>query len=97
MIETDRLIAPAAASPIEEQIERALKTAERLLRALQGKPISAGAIARATSAGASDDVRLAPLALGYNDNEPTAAIWKQPDDQPVSKAIWRVLNLQSKV
>jgi Holliday junction DNA helicase RuvB len=25
MIETDRLIAPAAASPVEEQIERALR------------------------------------------------------------------------
>jgi len=72
------------------------KTAERLLLELKGKPVFAGAIAISESAGVSDDVRQALLALGYNERETTEAVRKLPPDLPVGEAIRQALRILSK-
>jgi Holliday junction DNA helicase RuvA len=72
------------------------KTAERLLLELKGRPVFAGAVAGMESAGVSDDVRQALLALGYNEKEAGAAMQKLPADLPVSDAIRQALKLLSK-
>jgi Holliday junction DNA helicase RuvA len=72
------------------------KTAERLLLELKGKPVFAGAIASAESAGVSDDVRQALLALGYNERETAEAVRQLPPDLPVGEAIRQALRGLSK-
>ena len=72
------------------------KTAERLLLELKGKPVFAGAIAGAESAGVSDDVRQALLALGYNERETTEALRGLSPDLPVGEAIRQALRVLSK-
>ncbi len=72
------------------------KTAERLLLELKGKPVFAGAIASPVSAGASDDVRQALLALGYNERETSEAIRGLPADLAVGEAIRLALRSLSK-
>ncbi|MCA1978494.1 MAG: Holliday junction branch migration protein RuvA [Thiobacillus sp.] len=72
------------------------KTAERLLLELKGKPVFAGAIASARPAGASDDVRQALLALGYNERETAEAIRGLAADLPVGEAIRLALRSLSK-
>jgi Holliday junction DNA helicase RuvA len=72
------------------------KTAERLLLELKGKPVFAGAVASATPAGASDDVRQALLALGYNERETTEALRALPPDLPVGEAIRQALRSLSR-
>ncbi len=72
------------------------KTAERLLLELKGRPVFAGAIAGAESAGVSDDVRQALLALGYNERETTEALRKLPADLPVGEAIRQALRVLSR-
>lgn len=73
------------------------KTAERLLLELKGKldfigvSMPAGGAARA-----SDDVRQALLALGYNDKEADFVLKQVPADLPVSEAIRQALKLLSK-
>lgn len=73
------------------------KTAERLLLELKGKldfvgvSLPAGGAARA-----SDDVRQALLALGYNDKEADLVLKQVPADLPVSEAIRQALKLLSK-
>ena len=73
------------------------KTAERLLLELKGKLDFVGVVQSAGSpARASDDVRQALLALGYNDKEADAAVKQVPADLPVSEAIRQALKLLSK-
>ena len=72
------------------------KTAERLLLELKGKPVFAGAIAGAESAGVSDDVRQALLALGYNERETAEALRGLSADLPVGEAIRQALRVLSK-
>jgi Holliday junction DNA helicase RuvA len=72
------------------------KTAERLLLELKGKPVFAGAVATSESAGVSDDVRQALLALGYNERETTEAVRKLPPDLSVGEAIRQALRILSK-
>ncbi|MHB1187800.1 Holliday junction branch migration protein RuvA [Thiobacillus sp.] len=72
------------------------KTAERLLLELRGKPVFAGAIASTESAGVSDDVRQALLALGYNERETAEAVRQLPPDLPVGEAIRQALRSLSK-
>jgi Holliday junction DNA helicase RuvA len=72
------------------------KTAERLLLELKGRPVFAGAVASATPAGASDDVRQALLALGYNERETSEAMRALPPDLPVGEAIRQALRALSK-
>ncbi|KAB2317806.1 Holliday junction branch migration protein RuvA [Betaproteobacteria bacterium SCN1] len=72
------------------------KTAERLLLELKGKPVFAGAIASAAPASASDDVRQALLALGYNERETNEAVRTLPADLPVGEAIRQALRSLSK-
>ena len=72
------------------------KTAERLLLELKGKPVFAGAIASTESAGVSDDVRQALLALGYNERETTEAIRVLPPDLSVGEAIRQALRSLSR-
>lgn len=73
------------------------KTAERLLLELKGKldfvggGLPAGSVTRA-----SDDVRQALLALGYNDKEADLAIKHLPADLSVSEAIRQALKLLSR-
>lgn len=73
------------------------KTAERLLLELKGKldfigvGLPAGGITRA-----SDDVRQALLALGYNDKEADLAVKHLPADLSVSEAIRQALKSLSK-
>jgi len=73
------------------------KTAERLLLELKGKldfigvTLPAGASTRA-----SDDVRQALLALGYNDKEAELAIKHLPAELTVSEAIRQALKILSK-
>ena len=72
------------------------KTAERLLLELKGKPVFAGAIASTTPASASDDVRQALLALGYNERETNDALRGLAADLPVGEAIRLALRVLSK-
>ena len=72
------------------------KTAERLLLELKGKPVFAGAIASTESAGVSDDVRQALLALGYNERETSEALRQLPPDLSVGEAIRQALRTLSK-
>ena len=72
------------------------KTAERLLLELKGRPVFAGAVANAAPAGASDDVRQALLALGYNERETGEAMRALPADLPVGEAIRQALRALSK-
>ena len=72
------------------------KTAERLLLELKGKPVFAGAIAGVESAGVSDDVRQALLALGYNERETAEALRGLSPDLPVGEAIRQALRVLSK-
>jgi Holliday junction DNA helicase RuvA len=72
------------------------KTAERLLLELKGKPVFAGAIAATESAGVSDDVRQALLALGYNEREAADAMRQLPPDLPVGEAIRQALKALSR-
>ncbi len=73
------------------------KTAERLLLELKGKldfigvNLPVGGITRA-----SDDVRQALLALGYNDKEADLAVKHLPTDLSVSEAIRQALKSLSK-
>ncbi len=73
------------------------KTAERLLLELKGKLDFIGVVQPAGGgARASDDVRQALLALGYNDKEADAALKLVPADLPVSEAIRQALKVLSK-
>jgi Holliday junction DNA helicase RuvA len=72
------------------------KTAERLLLELKGRPVFAGAVANAAPVGASDDVRQALLALGYNERETSEAMRALPPDLPVGEAIRQALRALSK-
>ena len=74
------------------------KTAERLLLELKGKLDFVGVLPTAGSgaARASDDVRQALLALGYNDKEAEHVLKQVPADLPVSEAIRQALKLLSK-
>ncbi|MGA7181566.1 MAG: Holliday junction branch migration protein RuvA [Thiobacillaceae bacterium] len=72
------------------------KTAERLMLELKGKLDFATVSLAGTRARASDDVRQALLALGYNDREADAAIKQLPGDLAVSEAIRQALKLLSK-
>lgn len=72
------------------------KTAERLLLELKGKPVFAGAVAAAAPASASEDVRQALLALGYNERETTDALRQLPADLPVGEAIRQALRYLSR-
>ena len=72
------------------------KTAERLLLELKGKPVFAGAVAAAAPSAASDDVRQALLALGYNERETTEALRQLPADLPVGEAIRQALRYLSR-
>ena len=72
------------------------KTAERLLLELKGKPVFAGAIASPVATNASDDVRQALLALGYNERETNAAIRGLPADLAVGEAIRQALRALSR-
>ena len=73
------------------------KTAERLLLELKGKLDFAAVTLPAGGADrASDDVRQALLALGYNDKEAGHVLKQVPADLPVSEAIRQALTLLSK-
>ena len=72
------------------------KTAERLLLELKGKPVFAGAIASPVATNASDDVRQALLALGYNERETNDAIRGLPADLAVGEAIRQALRALSR-
>lgn len=72
------------------------KTAERLLLELKGKPVFAGAVATATPGLASDDVRQALFALGYNERETSEALRGLPADLPVGEAIRQALRSLSR-
>jgi Holliday junction DNA helicase RuvA len=73
------------------------KTAERLLLELKGKlDFAAVALPAGGAARASDDVRQALLALGYNDKEAEHVLKQVPADLPVSDAIRQALKLLSK-
>jgi len=58
--------------------------------------VFSGGIAFAESAGVSDDVRQALLALGYNERETTEAMRQLPPDLPVGEAIRQALRILSK-
>jgi holliday junction DNA helicase RuvA len=73
------------------------KTAERLLLELKGKLDFVGvSLPSGGAVRASDDVRQALLALGYNDKEADMTIKHLPADLPVSEAIRQALKLLSK-
>ena len=72
------------------------KTAERLLLELKGKLDFAAVTLPGAPVRASDDVRQALLALGYNDKEAELVLRQVPADLPVSEAIRQALKLLSK-
>lgn len=72
------------------------KTAERLLLELKGKLDFAAVTLPGAPVRASDDVRQALLALGYNDKEAELVLRQVPADLPVSEAIRHALKLLSK-
>jgi Holliday junction DNA helicase RuvA len=72
------------------------KTAERLLLELKGKLDYAVASLPGAPVQASDDVRQALLALGYNNKEADLAIKQLPAGLSVSEAIRQALKLLSK-
>jgi Holliday junction DNA helicase RuvA len=72
------------------------KTAERLLLELKGKLDYAVAALPGAAVRASDDVRQALLALGYNNKEANLAIKQLPAGLSVSEAIRQALKLLSK-
>ncbi len=72
------------------------KTAERLLLELKGKLDFAAVTLPGAPVRASDDVRQALLALGYNDKEAELVLRQVPTDLPVSEAIRQALKLLSK-
>lgn len=72
------------------------KTAERLLLELKGKLDYAVVSLPGAPVRASDDVRQALLALGYNNKEADLAIKQLPADLSVSEAIRQALKLLSK-
>lgn len=72
------------------------KTAERLLLELKGKLDFAAVTLPGAPVRASDDVRQALLALGYNDKEAEHVLRQVPAELPVSEAIRQALKLLSK-
>lgn len=72
------------------------KTAERLMLELKGKLDFATVALPGAPVRASDDVRQALLALGYNEREADAAIKHLPANLSVSEAIRQALKLLSK-